>query len=93
MRSIHLYIIIILSFGALLFTSCKSKEEPKLLGSVYGTVIDKNTSNPIQNAGVELMTNGKMLQKTITGTVRVFEFTKVERGIYKICITKCGNLE
>ena len=93
MRSIHLYIIIILSFGALLFTSCKSKEEPKLLGSVYGTVIDKNTSNPIQNAGVELMTNGKMLQKTITGSDGLFEFPKVEAGIYNLCITKSGYLE
>lgn len=50
-----------------LFTLCglfQSCNIPELPGSIYGTVVDKATGEPIKSAGVELSPVGL---KTITG--------------------------
>ena len=89
MKSIHFNILLIL-VSAVILVNCKPKEEPKVLGSIYGTIIDKNTSNPIHAASVELNDLGI---KTITGSDGKFEFSQVEEGTYHLFITKSGYKE
>ena len=69
------------------FFACNQKEEPKVLGSIYGAVKDKATGEPIRNAHVELMPVGLTID---TGDEGQFEFVKVEEGIYNLFVTKNG---
>ena len=69
------------------FFACNQKEEPKVLGSIYGAVKDKASGEPIRNAHVELMPVGLTID---TGDEGQFEFVKVEEGIYNLFVTKNG---
>lgn len=79
--------ILILICAAFLLFSCKKKDDPQALGSLYGTVTDKNTGQNIHNAWVELLPAGL---KAITGQDGHFEFTNVEEGAYRLHVTKGG---
>lgn len=84
------FLHIILCCISILFatTSCKDRDEPP--GSIYGTVTDKATGEPISVAGVELSPNGI---KTVTGSEGQFEFTELESGEYTLTVTKAGYVE
>lgn len=78
-------------FGLLLvcgmYQACVPEELP---GSIYGTVVDKATGEPIKAAGVELSPNGL---KTVTGSEGQFEFTELDPGKYTLIITKTGYVD
>ena len=59
-------------------------------GSIYGTVVDKATGEPIKSAGVELSPSGL---KTVTGSEGQFEFTELDPGKYTLIITKTGYMD
>ena len=84
-KIIYLFVGIIL-FGGLYY-SCAPEELP---GSIYGTVVDKATGEPIKAAGVELSPSGL---KTVTGSEGQFEFTELDPGKYTLIITKTGYMD
>ena len=67
--------------------SCTQEELP---GGVYGTVVDKESGEPIRSVGVELSPLG---QKTVTGSDGQFEFVDVEAGTYNLFVTKTDYKE
>ena len=83
MKKIIYLLVGIVLFGGLYY-SCAPEELP---GSIYGTVVDKATGEPIKSAGVELSPSGL---KTVTGSEGQFEFTELDPGKYTLIITKTG---
>ena len=69
-----------------IFQACVPEELP---GSIYGTVVDEATGEPIKSAGVELSPIGL---KTVTGSEGQFEFTELDPGKYTLLITKTGYM-
>ena len=86
MKKIIYLLVVIVLFGGLYY-SCVPEELP---GSIYGTVVDKATGEPIKSAGVELSPSGL---KTVTGSEGQFEFTELTPGKYTLIITKTGYLD
>lgn len=83
----HLVYNIFCCYIILLLVSCEKKIEVVEYGSIYGTVVDKNTGSSLQNASVELQNIGL---KTVTGSDGQFEFSKVEEGKYTLHVTRAG---
>ena len=86
MKKIIYLLVGIVLFGGLYY-SCAPEE---LSGSIYGTVVDKATGEPIKAAGVELSPSGL---KTVTGSEGQFEFTELDPGKYTLIITKTGYVD
>ena len=86
MKKIIYLLVGIILFGGLYY-SCAPEELP---GSIYGTVVDKATGEPIKSAGVELSPSGL---KTVTGSEGQFEFTELDPGKYTLIITKTGYID
>ncbi len=86
MKKIIYLLVGIVLFGGLYY-SCVPEELP---GSIYGTVVDKATGEPIKSAGVELSPSGL---KTVTGSEGQFEFTELTPGKYTLIITKTGYMD
>ena len=86
MKKIIYLLVGIVLFGGLYY-SCAPEELP---GSIYGTVVDKATGEPIKSAGVELNPSGL---KTVTGSEGQFEFTELDPGKYTLIITKTGYID
>ena len=86
MKKIIYLLVGIVLFGGLYY-SCVPEELP---GSIYGTVVDKATGEPIKVAGVELSPSGL---KTVTGSEGQFEFTELDPGKYTLLITKTGYID
>ena len=86
MKKIIYLLVGIVLFGGLYY-SCVPEELP---GSIYGTVVDKATGEPIKAAGVELSPSGL---KTVTGSEGQFEFTELDPGKYTLLITKTGYID
>ncbi len=79
-------LIIVLAFCF----SCDKMTDPDVVGSLYGSVADKATGEPVKNAGVELQPTGLSVK---TGDDGNFEFIKVEPGTYNLYVTKIGYKE
>ena len=86
MKKIIYLLVGIILFGGLYY-SCAPEDLP---GSIYGTVVDKATGEPIKSAGVELSPSGL---KTVTGSEGQFEFTELDPGKYTLIITKTGYMD
>lgn len=54
-------------------------------GSIYGTVTDFATGNPVYNANVQLRPSG---ETTLTGSDGMYEFPNIEDGDYTIVVSK-----
>ena len=78
--------ILIIGFFLCILESCKHNETI-ILGSIYGTITDVITSEPIRGAHVELLPIGLTID---TGDEGLFEFAKVEGGTYNLYVTKKG---
>ena len=76
-----------LIFGLILASvSCERKEELKLC-TLYGSVKDKTTGEPLKNATVELLPKGGTVN---TGSDGHFEFSDIEKGKYQLHVIKNG---
>ena len=84
-KSLYLLLGLLLICG--IYQACAPEELP---GSIYGTVVDKATGEPIKSAGVELSPSGL---KTVTGSEGQFEFTELDPGKYTLIITKTGYMD
>ena len=83
-KSLYLLLGLLLVCG--IYQACAPEELP---GSIYGTVVDKATGEPIKSAGVELSPVGL---KTVTGSEGQFEFTELDPGKYTLLVTKTGYM-
>ena len=83
-KSLYLLLGLLLVCG--IYQACAPEELP---GSIYGTVVDKATGEPIKSAGVELSPIGL---KTVTGSEGQFEFTELDPGKYTLLVTKTGYM-
>ncbi len=82
-----IYLLSLVLLATLLWQGCENDDLP---GSIYGTVVDKATGEPIKSAGVELSPGGL---KTVTGSEGQFEFTQLTPGKYTLLITKTGYVD
>ncbi|MCR5646450.1 MAG: choice-of-anchor J domain-containing protein [Bacteroidales bacterium] len=77
----------LIKFAALMmvccmYFGCKPEEQ---LGSIYGTVTDYATGDPVGNANVKLRPSG---ETTLTGSDGTFEFNDLKADKYSLLITK-----
>ena len=79
---------IFIKFAALIFACCVffgcTPEEEKL-GTIYGTVTDFATGEPVSNANVKLRPNG---ETTLTGSDGIYEFNELQAGNYSLMLSK-----
>ena len=88
MKKISSIVLLIVAFVS--FYSCVKKEEPKVMGSLYGSVTDKATGEPVKYAKIEIMQTGLSIR---TGDDGNFEFPQIEAGKYNLYVTKSGYTE
>ena len=79
-------IIIFISVLLLIF-GCTREE---LTGTIYGTVTDFQTGEPIKNVNVKLMPDGIA---TITGSDGTYSFPELKPGKYSLCFSKAEYAE
>lgn len=73
-----------------LLCSCDKKTDPIVVGSLYGSVTDKTTGEPVKYAKIEIIQTGISVR---TGDDGNFEFPEIEAGTYNLYVTKSGYLE
>lgn len=83
----------VIEFAALLFACCMffgcTPEEEKL-GTIYGTVTDFSSGEPIANVNVRLNPRG---ETTLTGMDGTFEFVDLPSGSYSLSLSKNGYVD
>ena len=83
----------VIKFAALLFACCMffgcTPEEEKL-GTIYGTVTDFSSGEPIGNVNVRLNPRG---ETTLTGMDGTFEFVDLPSGSYSLSLSKNGYVD
>ena len=67
------------------YQSCQPNVE--LPGGIYGTVLDKETGEPIRNAEISLSPSGKT---TVVGSNGAYEFVNLEAGMYTVNVQADG---
>ena len=82
-KTICLFFSIALLCG--FYQSCQPNVE--LPGGIYGTVLDKETGEPIRNAEISLSPSGKT---TVVGSNGTYEFVNLEAGMYTVNVTADG---
>lgn len=85
MKKIYLIIAAIVCMAGM--CGCSSSDDVNFFGSLYGTVTDAETGNPIDNATISLAPGGKT---TISGSDGSFEYIDLEEGQYTITVQKEG---
>lgn len=82
-KTICLFFSIALLCG--FYQSCQPNVE--LPGGIYGTVLDKETGEPIRNAEISLSPSGKT---TVVGSNGTYEFVNLEAGMYTVNVQADG---
>lgn len=71
----------------ILWQGCTKPEET---GTIYGTVTDFATGEPIKNANVKLKPNGETILTGVDGT---FQFNNLKEGRYSLFLSKNGYVD
>ena len=82
-KTIYLLFSIALLCG--FYQSCQPNVE--LPGGIYGTVLDKESGEPIRNAEITLNPGGKT---TVVGSNGTYEFVNLEAGMYTVNVQADG---
>lgn len=82
----------IIKLSAMLFVcctmlGCTPEDEKEKLGTIYGTVTDFSSGDPIANVNVRLNPRG---EATLTGSDGVFQFNDLPSGSYSLSLSKNG---
>jgi hypothetical protein len=83
-------VLTLLSFAGLLVVagnSCK-KEPVSLYASIYGTIIDKVTQEPL--SGVTVTLSGVNNENKVTGSDGCYKFANLKTGTYSITVEASG---
>lgn len=85
----HFIIIALAITAILLVVGCKkssdSASSASSKGSIYGTITDFATGEPVRNANVQLRPGG---ETTLTGYDGMYEFKDIDDGDYSITVSK-----
>lgn len=73
--------------ASLVWYSCTKDDNEVLTGTIYGTVTDYATGEPIGNVNVKLRPSG---ETTLTGSDGTFEFTDLKANNYSLSLSKSG---
>ena len=73
-----------------MFFGCSPEDETEKLGTIYGTVTDFASGEPISNANVRLNPRG---ETTLTGMDGTFEFVDLPAGSYSLSLSKNGYVD
>lgn len=76
-------------FVCCMFFGCTPEEKEKL-GTIYGTVTDYSSGEPIGNVNVRLNPRG---ETTLTGMDGTFEFVDLPSGSYSLSLSKNGYVD
>lgn len=89
MKRIYLWATMaaVMVIGSLVWYGCTKDGDEDLLGTIYGTVTDYATGQPVANANVSLRPGG---ETALTGSDGIYEFVDVEDGDYSITVSKDG---
>lgn len=85
-----------IKFAALLLVCCamlgcgKEDNPTSKLGSIYGTVTDFATGDPVSNANVRLNPRG---ETALTGSDGTFQFNELAAGSYSLSLSKNGYVD
>ena len=77
-------LIAALTISTLVWYGCTEKEED-ILGSIYGTVTDYATGEPVGNVSIKLRPSG---EATLTGNDGSYEFKDLSAGKYSLFLSK-----
>ena len=77
-------LIAALTISTLVWYGCTEKEED-ILGSIYGTVTDYATGEPVGNVSIKLRPSG---ETTLTGNDGSYEFKDLNAGKYSLFLSK-----
>lgn len=77
-------------FLCCMFFGCKPEEETEKLGTIYGTVTDFSSGDPITNVNVRLNPRG---ETTLTGSDGTFQFNDLPAGSYSLSLSKNGYVD
>ena len=69
---------------------CTPEPEEEKLGTIYGTVTDFSSGDPIANANVKLNPRG---ETTLTGSDGTFQFNDLSSGSYSLSLSKNGYVD
>ena len=75
-------------FVCCIFFGCAPEEEK--LGTIYGTVTDFSSGDPITNVNVRLNPRG---ETTLTGSDGTFQFNDLPAGSYSLSLSKNGYVD
>ena len=81
---IEVAIVAFVTLASVVWYSC-TKEDDITTGTIYGTVTDFATGEPIGNASVKLRPSG---ETTLTGSDGTFEFNDINAGKYSLFLSK-----
>ena len=86
-KIIHTIAAILLTIAV--FVTCDKK--PEVPGSIFGSITDKASGEPMRASGVELFTSyGVLVTRTVTGNEGQFEFKEISAGYYYLAVTISG---
>lgn len=71
--------------ASLVWYSCTKDSDEDITGTIYGTVTDYATGEPIGNANVKLRPSG---ETTLTGSDGTYEFKDLDAGKYSLLLSK-----
>lgn len=71
--------------ASLVWYSCTKDNDEDMTGTIYGTVTDYATGEPIGNANVKLRPSG---ETTLTGSDGTYEFKDLDAGKYSLLLSK-----
>lgn len=75
----------VMVMGSLVWYGCTKDTDTEEMGTIYGTVTDYSTGQPISNASVKLRPSG---ETTLTGNDGGYEFNDLKAGKYSLLLSK-----
>lgn len=75
----------VMVLGSLVWYGCTKDTDTEEMGTIYGTVTDYSTGQPISNASVKLRPSG---ETTLTGNDGGYEFNDLKAGKYSLLLSK-----
>lgn len=91
MKKYHLFKVVALLVLCCVMFGCEKEDTPtSKLGSIYGTVTDFATGDPVSNANVRINPKG---ETTLTGMDGTFEFVDLPSGSYSLSLSKNGYVD
>ena len=80
------FFIAVIASSSLIAESGQNQAPP----AIQGDVLDAGTQQPIANATITLLENGRQSDLTTSGAEGVFEFVQSQEGVYQLLVEAEG---